>query len=206
MDRSIDVEMTSRLVWRGLFYQLRAVIFVMTLMLLATSWRIIMFVQHGLPSDIHVSWETFLTPGLLLLFVGWAIFFSYRNTMSQIKKMKIPAIHYRFTDDYLYISSDLASGQNTWAVFKGLQKHSKIWRIVTQSGLSFILPVELLDEELKAFLTTKLHRPTKPIWKRPSTVIAALLILMILVMFFAQKAQQRQEETPKASDTPRQNP
>jgi len=182
MDREINVEMTPRVVRWALFYRLRIVFFIMAIMLLALAWSSIIQARYG----ISWEWDGYIVPILFILFFAWTIFSSYRNTMSQIRKMKTPVIHYRFTDEFLYVNSDLASGQNSWAVFKGLRRNAKIWKIVTMAGVALILPVEQLDDELKAFLTAKLPSLTKPIWKRPFTIIATVLLLLIFLMYFLQ--------------------
>lgn len=180
MDRKIDVEMTSRLILWSIFYQMRFFLIIPSVMILVLIWSLVTQARLGVP----FGWDFLITP---LIFIGlffWAPVSAYRRTMSQIKKMKTPVMHYHFTDESLNIDTDLSSGRNKWEVFKGLRKHGKIWSIVTQSGLSFTLPVEQLDGELRDFLASKLISLTKSFWKRTATSIFIWLLLSVIVFYF----------------------
>jgi hypothetical protein len=129
-------------------------------------------------------WGAYATPGIFILFIGWIVYYSYRHSLAQVRKMKTPVIHYRVTDEFLYVQSDLASGQNSWAIFKGLQKHAKLWRIITQQGASMILPVENLDDALKSFLSAKLSSVDKPFGSRFFVILGFWFLVFIVIMYF----------------------
>lgn len=180
MNREVKVAMTSRLVLWAVFYQLRPLLVILILVMLALSGESILQIERGAP----LSWQFFITPAFLIFFFAWLIFLSYRNTMAQIRKLKTPVIQFRFTDEFLYVKTDLSSGENAWALFKGLQKHAKVWRIVLQSGTALILPAEGLDDELKAFLSGKLPSLKRAFWKGRMTLVAIWLVIFVLAMYF----------------------
>ena len=180
MNREIKVAMTPRLILWAVFYQLRPLLVILTLVLMALSWESAFQIHKG----AAWTWQLFITPVFLIFFFAWLAFLSYRNTMVQIRKLKTPVIQFRFTDDFLYVKTDLSSGENSWAVFKGLQKHAKVWRIVLQSGTALILPAEGLDDELKAFLSGKLPSLKRAFWKGRMTLVAIWLVIFVLAMYF----------------------
>lgn len=180
MDRKIDVEMTSRLVAWTAFYQTRIFSFIPAIMIFALAWGIFMQARAGL----SFQWNVLITPTIFIGFLIWVPVNSYRKSMARIKKMKTPFIHYHFTDENLNIDTDLSSGQNKWEIFKGLRKNKKVWRIVTQSGLSFVLPVEQLDEELKAFLSSKLIDLSKANFKKYLIVFGFWILFFVALMCY----------------------
>lgn len=180
MDREITVPLTPRLVRWTFFYQLRPVLFICFIWVVGSLWNIVFLLLHG----IQLTWQEFtsLAPYLLIAFwFLWMLYASYKKNLAQIGKMKNPIVHYRLTDEYLYVQNDLSSGQTVWGAFKGLNKKPKIWFVMTDQGASHIFPVELLDDELKAFLETKL-----PKFKgnRRLSMLVFWILLAVLILYF----------------------
>jgi hypothetical protein len=131
--------------------------------------------------DVLLNFLPFL---LVPVFFGAIFYSAYSKNMAMIRKMKTPDVKYRITDDWLYIDSDLSSGKNSWAVYKGLRKNAKIWRAITQAGASQILPVEQLDEELKAFLSEKLLKPPRTLYGYLRILVFCLFVFVVLMYLF----------------------
>jgi hypothetical protein len=107
--------------------------------------------------------------------------------MAQLKRMKSPILKYRITDDGIYLRSELGSGKTPWSVFKGLRKNKKIWRVIAPSKSTISLPVELLDEELKAFLSSQLPSKTRGAWNWFSILLGLLLLILIFFLYFIKQ-------------------
>ena len=183
MDRKIKVELTPDLIRWLLFYQF--------LPLLALSALLTLFCvgQCGLMLSAGRGWDPrwavgFLWPGFFVVFVLGLAVWSYFKTLAQIRKMKSSTVRYRVTDRWLYASTPLASGRNDWAVFKGLRRHSRMWRVLTPQNASFIFPAECLDEKLRKFLSDKL-----PARKRGWRLLRWLgwAVLGIVVYYFLSR-------------------
>jgi hypothetical protein len=151
MDREIIVSLTPKIIRKSFFYQFRGNLFIAGIILLF----ILSVIVHLKSIGSNINWGNYSILAVFSILICAVPYRVYRRFMNQIRKMNSPLVRYRITDDRFYVESDLASGQNSWAVFKDLQKYPKIWLLVTQGGSSFILPAELLDEELKQFLSDK---------------------------------------------------
>jgi hypothetical protein len=154
MDREITVAMTPQLLMLTIFYQSRVILLICAFSFFWVFINLGLFVAHGgvLTAAAFIS---DLPPAIIFLVVCFILYSSYSKSLAQIQKMKNPEIKYRFTDDSVYIESDLASAPHAWDAFKGLKKHPRLWRLITKANTSFALPVELLDRDLKTFLSSK---------------------------------------------------
>ncbi len=186
MDREITVSLTPRLLRWTLFYQFRQIIFIFGIIFFILIIYIFNFISRGgvLIPETCISYSPILIGPLL---IGFLLFSSYSKNLAQIQKMKSPSIKYRMTDEWLYVQSELGSGQNAWAAYKEIRKNAKLWRVVAQSGVSYIIPVELLDEELKTFLSAKLPKSPRDS-NRLFKTLAFWLLASVVVMYFLRQS------------------
>lgn len=182
MDREITVNLTPRLIRWTLFYQLRPLIAIFIIVTLGLSFdSFTAFSQKGILS--MDAWIHFLPVLLIPAFFVFAFYSAYSKNLAQVRKMKTPTVKYRITDESFYVESDLTQGKTAWVAYKELRKNAKLWQVVVQGGSAHILPVELLDEELKSFLSAKLPKPSRT-WKRSSFTIFAIWLLLLVVVYF----------------------
>ena len=179
MDRQINVTLTPGLIRWTLYYQLQFLIILFGFGFLLVAYNLYHFISRGgvVGTEMLLSFLPYLA---VPLFFGILLYSAYSKNIALIKKMKTPVVKYRITDEWLHVESDLASGQNSWVVFRGLQKNAKLWRLITQSGAAFIFPVELLDEELKAFLSAKVPKSSRPL----NRVLVFVAFWALLTFFF----------------------
>ncbi len=183
MDREITVTLTPRLVKWTLYYQFRPLIFIVIFVFLALISNIYIFISRGGVPD----WKTYLSylPAVAIpLFLCFLLYSAYSKSLTQIKKLKSPVMKYRMTDEGLVIQSELGSVKNPWAIFKGLRKNGKLWRIISPTGATISIPVDFLDEKAKAFLSSKLSSITVPFWNRFPVILGFLLLVLIILMYF----------------------
>jgi hypothetical protein len=154
MDREVTVNLTPQLLRLTIFYQARAILWFLLLAFLWVVANLGIFLSYG-GVLTGAAYFSVLTVAIILAFIALKFYGSYAKGLSQIQKMKNPEMKYRFTDDWLYVDSELGSSKNSWPTVKGLRKNPKLWRLISQSNTSFSIPVEQLDGELKAFLTAK---------------------------------------------------
>jgi hypothetical protein len=160
MDREITVTLTPQLVRWTLIYQFQPLLFIFGFVFLALACNIYLFISRG----GHLTPTTgfaYLASLFIPLFLCRRLYSAYSKSMAQMNQMKSPIMQYRLTDEGLYLRSELGSGKTRWADFRGLRKNPKLWRVIAPSGATISLPVELLDEELKAFLSAKVPSKTK---------------------------------------------
>jgi hypothetical protein len=182
MDRELTVNLTPRIIRWTIFYQLRPLLLIFGIMGLVVIWNFYMVFSHGSPMASELLTQ-FLPYLLFPVFFGVIIYSSYRKNLALIAKMKTANIKYRITDDWLYVESDLGTGQNSWLLYKGLWKNAKVWRVVLNSGGAHVFPVEQLDEELKIFLSAKLPNKGRGAnWF--FRVLAGWLLVLIIILYF----------------------
>jgi hypothetical protein len=160
MDREITVTLTPRLVRWTLIYQFQPLLLIFGFVFLALACNIYLFISRG----GHLTPTTgvaYLASLCIPLFLCMRVYSAYSKSMAQMNKMKSPIMKYRFKDEGLYLQSEMGSGKTRWADFKGLRKNPKLWRVIAPNGTTISLPVEVLDEELKGFLSAKLPSKTK---------------------------------------------
>jgi|GEM_PF-3556171 len=157
MDREISVNLTPLLVRWTIYYQLRPLFLFLSAMFLLIAWNIWMVLSHGGVWSTE-AWLSILPYFLIPVFLTVLLYRGYTKNLALIRKMKTPVMKYRFTDEWLYVESDLTTGKNAWSLYRGLLKHKKIWRLLTHPGAAHVFPTELLDSELKAFLTSKVPK------------------------------------------------
>lgn len=182
MDKEITVTLTPKLIRLTLFYQFRQNIIFIGFIILVLASTQFLAISHGSfqPMAVLLNFLPFL---FILFFLGVIFYSAYSKNIAMIRKMKSPDVKFRITDDWLYVDSDLTSGKNSWAVYKGLQKNKKIWRVITQTGASHVFPVEQMDEELKAFLSKKLPKPPRTLYGYFKILIFGLLVFVVLMYF-----------------------
>jgi hypothetical protein len=157
VDREVTVTLTPQLLRLTLFYQARAALWFLLLAFLWILANLGIYLAYG-GVLTGAAYFSVLPVALILIFLCLRFYGSYARGLAQIQKMKNPEMKYRFTDDWLYVDSELGSSKNSWQAVKGLRKNTKLWRLVSQSNASFALPVEQLDEDLKTFLTSKFSK------------------------------------------------
>jgi len=182
MDREITVTLTPQLLRLTIFYQARAILLFFLLFFLWILANLVIFWVFG-GVLTGAAYFSVLPVALILIFLCLRFYGSYTRSMAQIQKMKNPEMKYRFTDDWLYVDSELSSSKNSWEMVKGLRKNPKLWRLITQSNASLAIPIEQLDEDLKVFLSSKLSK--KP-GKNPVLVLVIWLVVFVLVLYISR--------------------
>jgi hypothetical protein len=183
MNRELNINLTPGLVRKSIFYQFRNLLIALVFLIISISISVVFQISHAK----QIDWINLLIP-ILPVFALLVILpiMAYQKTMNQIRKMNSSVVNYRITDDWLYVQSELASGQNSWEVFKKIRKYPKIWHLVLQSGGVLIFPVEQLDEELKRFLLEKL--PSESAFSNQTfKVLVGWLMAFVIVMYFARQ-------------------
>jgi hypothetical protein len=183
MDREITVNLTPKLMRWTLYYQFRPLIFIIVFVFLALISNVYLFVSRG----GVFTWKTCLAymPALFIfLFICSLLYSAYSKSLAQIKKLKSPVMKYRMMDDGLVVQSELGSGKNLWAAFKGLRKNGKLWRVIAPTGATISIPVEYLDDKAKDFLSSKLSSTTARPRSRFPLILGFLLLLFIILMYF----------------------
>ncbi len=182
LDREITVTLTPKIIRLTIYYQFLKYIYFIGFAFLALTCAEFFIVSQGhfQTMDVLLNFLPFL---VVPVFFGFVFYSAYSKNMAMIRKMKTPDIKFRITDDWLYIDSDLTSGKNSWAIYKGLQKNKKIWRVITQTGASHVFPVEQLDEEMKSFLSKKLPKPPRTLYGYFKILIFWLFVFVVLMYF-----------------------
>jgi hypothetical protein len=160
MDREITVTLTPRLVRWTLAYQFQPLFFIFGFVFLALAFNLYLFISRGGVFTLTTG-PAYTTSIFIPLVFSARLYSAYSKSMDQVNKLKSPLMKYRFMEEGLYIRSELGSVKTSWAHFKGLRKNAKLWRVIAPTGSTISLPVELLDEELKIFLSAKLPSQTK---------------------------------------------
>ncbi len=154
MDREISVHLNAGLFRLAFLYRIKSIIIGFAFPILGAAAILLHLITSGplIPRDYFGK----IMPIVLILLWCWFIFYNlYHKNMVMIQKMKEPLIKYRFTDEWFYVNSELGSEQNPWNVIKRIQKDTKLWRLIYGSEKAYVIPTELLDDELKYFLTEK---------------------------------------------------
>lgn len=185
MGREFTVALTLSLIRLTIYYQLRKLLLLSGFILLIWPCVLYFVITHNGINNLGfwTTYFSFFIPLFFPIFFGYVFYTTYSKSMSTIRKMKMPVMKFRFTDDWLYVESDLTSGQNAWALYKGIRKYKKLWLLITPSGASHAFPVELLDGELKAFLSSKLPKLTLT-WMGYLKWIAFLLMVFLVFCYF----------------------
>ncbi len=90
-----------------------------------------------------------------LLIFACAMFFGYfrlRNiSMTRFRKMESPTATFRFTDHGISIVADTGKSEVAWKLVEKVIQAQNVWIILVAGG-GITLPVEALDDELRAYI------------------------------------------------------
>jgi Na+/melibiose symporter-like transporter len=112
-----------------------------------------------------LTWKTcagvfFVGLIITLIFCALPLYLIQKRT-NVIKKTTSSVIKYRITDDGIQVQSPLEFAQYSWNDLKNYWKGPKVWTAWTRSGAFIVLPIELLDEDLKTFLVPRFSKGSK---------------------------------------------
>jgi hypothetical protein len=179
MDKEITVVLTPKLIRMSLYYRLRvAGLYFLSIFSIIILFLISTAVSYGRP-PVLLWFNQCAYLLLILVFLFFIYFSAYRKGIALIKKMKNPAIKYRFTDERLYSNSDISTSDCAWSLFDSLWKYKKIWQLKLHSNAYLVFPADQLDDEMKALLTAKVPKP-KITFRRIFLILFYLFILACL--------------------------
>jgi hypothetical protein len=102
----------------------------------------------------------------------------YKKNLKRFREIKNPILKYQITDEGINLESEWENNRYSWSVLKKFRKNEKVWGIITPSSLNIILSVELLDDEIKNFLSEKLTPPPPTFAKKLMGIVFLLAFLM----------------------------